>query len=167
MGNTSPGLIPAFLEGDHPHTHGEYEENELHPSEIAGSPPYTWGIRNGIWFITASFRITPIHMGNTSSAFLMVTVPGDHPHTHGEYRWGICISLQAQGSPPYTWGIPFCDNCQSFTRGITPIHMGNTLSSLPNQLVQWDHPHTHGEYWFIHKPSWTASGSPPYTWGIQ
>ena len=65
MGNTSPGLIPAFLEGDHPHTHGEYEENELHPSEIAGSPPYTWGILISSAKAVIGVRITPIHMGNT------------------------------------------------------------------------------------------------------
>ena len=49
---------------------------------------------------------------------------------------------------------------------ITPIHMGNTKRLSTTLKLNWDHPHTHGEYGIIANNFTREAGSPPYTWGI-
>ena len=44
---------------------------------------------------------------------------------------GNCyVTLLGLGSPPYTWGIPDELTAGAYTNGITPIYMGNTLSTF-------------------------------------
>ena len=131
---------------DHPHIHGEYRLKIVIAHKTQGSPPYTWGIPRCTSLPSASRRITPIYMGNTSHYHGAKRTSEDHPHIHGEYSSFLTAATSMPGSPPYTWGIRFYFYNFDYSLGITPIYMGNTrlVAAKLNRLE--DHPHIHGEY---------------------
>ena len=50
---------------DHPHIHGEYEQQLTMAQAAGGSPPHTWGIQKRNMAVAERMRITPTYMGNT------------------------------------------------------------------------------------------------------
>ena len=89
--------------------------------------------------------ITPIYMGSTLKILHFWPGCGDHPHIHGEHPQVMAQMLQAQGSPPYTWGA--------------------RSATLNRDSPLEDHPHIHGEHPTITLRRSAMVGSPPYTWG--
>ena len=86
-------------------------------------------------------------MGSTVTHFVVVKLPQDHPHIHGEHLAISVVVINPGGSPPYTWGAQEFVPLWRINRGITPIYMGST-DALIYSPVDW-------------------LGSPPYTWGAQ
>ena len=70
--------------------------------------------------------ITPIYMGSTEFGRHQVSVPGDHPHIHGEHNNFYFAFNNPKGSPPYTWGALVTTITNVDYERITPIYMGST-----------------------------------------
>ncbi len=70
--------------------------------------------------------ITPIYMGSTDTALMLLVSIEDHPHIHGEHSRSCSLIIATMGSPPYTWGAPILDRRTVGTMRITPIYMGST-----------------------------------------
>ncbi len=65
-------------------------------------------------------------MGSTVTHFVVVKLPQDHPHIHGEHLAISVVVINPGGSPPYTWGA---------------------LQAPYGSIVALeDHPHIHGEH---------------------
>ena len=110
--------------------------------------------------------MSPMYMGNTRLCEVAEPSSGDHPHTHGEYRYSWSAVRSSKGSPPYTWGIRTLPSWIRIPSRITPTYMGNTFTYQLARLELWDHPHIHGEYPRLCMALVTYTGSPPHTWGI-
>src|SRR6266436_3808672 len=55
--------------------------------------------------------------------------PSVHPHARGEYGSDPLSVVQADGSPPRTWGIPEEKSRREHLKRFTPTHVGNTLEN--------------------------------------
>ena len=106
MGSTSLNGFDRSLSWDHPHIHGEHLQVAVAIVGLTGSPPYTWGARQGSTGISVPTGITPIYMGSTVSPYLIPQIWQDHPHIHGEHHSKHGQTCKTTGSPPYTWGAP-------------------------------------------------------------
>ena len=76
-------------------------------SPFIGSPPRVWGIHFASPRMLFEIRFTPTRVGNTTvrvRTWRRFTV---HPHACGEYICCYPRFMQAAGSPPRVWGIPF------------------------------------------------------------
>ena len=166
MGNTETNETATNALEDHPHIHGEYKVHQHVVYLRSGSPPHTWGIQYGQYFIWYQSRITPTYMGNTIDTDSTRRCIQDHPHIHGEYKMlTTCIKL-SRGSPPHTWGI-LTNGMRSLEAiRITPTYMGNTNGDVILSKRDQDHPHIHGEYQVSAQFIKNRQGSPPHTWGI-
>ena len=149
MGNTARHTILHTCTQDHPHIHGEYREPLSSLDHQTGSPPHTWGTHHLPLFRVVKSRITPIYMGNTRLPFRRHGCKRDHPHIHGEHFLQYFNNFLVLGSPPYTWGTLCSWLWQAAQIGITPIYMGNTDGVVDIDVKLEDHPHIHGEHYFI------------------
>ena len=66
MGSTHKQSMLPCAYRDHPHIHGEHTNDFSLPSQLKGSPPYTWGAHLVQADVHNFVRITPIYMGSTS-----------------------------------------------------------------------------------------------------
>ena len=104
-------------------------------------------------------------MGNTSLITSGLKISEDHPHIHGEHILLMSCEQQNLGSPPHTWGTQFLLPQFDLEARITPTYMGNTALLKPQQIFFVDHPHIHGEHFFLTSSLLLFIGSPPHTWG--
>ena len=106
-------------------------------------------------------------MVSTVTHFVVVKLPQDHPHIHGEHPNVPVVFFNFVGSPPYTWGALFGGFDTLSKVGITPIYMGSTVRCDYFPIWSEDHPHIHGEHANCVPPVRWPVGSPPYTWGAH
>ena len=131
VGNTQ--MFSAIFNRDknHPHTCGEYGGRKQGQLQAEESPPHMWGIRVFLARFSQKNRITPTHVGNTHQLKDMRAIPGNHPHTCGEYPYTTGFPLLTAESPPHMWGIHSGYAAKYGTSRITPTHVGNTLGENP------------------------------------
>ena len=65
MGSTALNDDNVDMDEDHPHIHGEHEQDYDRKADQTGSPPYTWGAHGFFLLSYIAGRITPIYMGST------------------------------------------------------------------------------------------------------
>ena len=90
-------------------------------------------------------RFTPMHMGTTRMAIVVMSPPTVHPHAHGDNFFQYGTGATAFGSPPCTWGQLLLRPAACGRYRFTPMHMGTTES--------------------MRSLSDNHRGSPPCTWG--
>ena len=151
----------------HPHTRGEYQENDMATDTPRGSPPHAWGILVHVTPIRLRPRFTPTRVGNTRSPLAIRCYRSVHPHTRGEYASRSPPKTMPAGSPPHAWGIPEGDGAPFFIARFTPTRVGNTTSASNTKPGSTVHPHTRGEYPAILNEWGLGDGSPPHAWGIR
>ncbi len=187
MGNTEHP--PQFFgrHAVHPHTSGEYKPLIVRCSTHFGSSPHKWGIRRFGPRARSSCRFIPTQVGNTCTCELAEgasavhphtsgeydTCDNDslfsrvHPHTSGEYRCGTCVANSQLGSSPHKWGILLKVLAHALCTRFIPTQVGNTALVTGYSVRDTVHPHTSGEYVFLHCSCITTSGSSPHKWGIR
>ena len=74
MGNTLEFTDDDMENMNHPHIHGEHEDELTVHGGITGSPPHTWGTPSSLIIANAPIRITPTYMGNTQHLLLHLIV---------------------------------------------------------------------------------------------
>ena len=121
------GQFLLYLNQDHPRIRGEYIVGRMGKNLYGGSPPHTRGIHKRIHAVDCRCGITPAYAGNTGNEMQPSTGGVDHPRIRGEYKKQLTDSLELQGSPPHTRGIPFTSNTLKGKSGITPAYAGNTV----------------------------------------
>ena len=148
VGNTKWLGVESLALAVHPHTRGEYQENDMATDTPRGSPPHAWGILVHVTPMRLRPRFTPTRVGNTRSPLaircyrsvhphtrgeyfrnphVMVYYPV-HPHTRGEYTFDLCFVRGCPGSPPHAWGILRSERESRRWRRFTPTRVGNTES---------------------------------------
>src|SRR5207249_4436987 len=88
----------------HPHARGEISKRMPRLALTAGSPPRTWGNRDGLAAGQMPGRFTPTHVGKSIMGIVRVHHYAVHPHARGEIDLAQKVYQPALGSPPRTWG---------------------------------------------------------------
>ena len=80
------------------------------------------------WKVFQSDRITPAHVGKSTSCYSCGYVSEDHPRTCGEKFISLVIKENALGSPPHMRGKGLNDIAAILYARITPAHAGKSKS---------------------------------------
>ena len=89
---------------DHPYIRGEHSEVDSVADLSQGSSLHTWGTRDISMLSTASLRIIPTYVGNTTSFTNDSNVYMDHPYIRGEHPPAFVYIYILTGSSLHTWG---------------------------------------------------------------
>ena len=152
---------------DHLHIRGEYQEIGLCFLHNPGSPPHTWRIQYGGNTIDNINGITSTYVENTGSSSAYVRLYEDHLHIRGEYDISKRHYGGLSGSPPHTWRIQKWRKNNLKSTRITSTYVENTVILTETKILERDHLHIRGEYWFCRNKVIQDLGSPPHTWRIQ
>ena len=106
--NTQTVAKAEWLDEDHLHMCGEYQDQHHLNMHLPGSPPHVWRILSSIFSILESNR--------------------DHLHMCGEYTLHKRTKSIKIGSPPHVWRILFSENKDSGKYGITSTCVENTVN---------------------------------------
>ena len=91
-------------------------------------------------------RIIPACAGTTSSTTGARSRSRDHPRMRGDHDWALMTGALALGSSPHARG-PHIGPYRALQRaGIIPACAGTTLSPLPRQSCNRDHPRMRGDH---------------------
>ena len=166
VGNTVSRALSRISWAVHPHTSGEYEYDSFPARPPSGSSPHKWGILINATEFEALLRFIPTQVGNTTTSFSSRASSAVHPHTSGEYFFGLKYPNKVFGSSPHKWGIRYNDPKNRSCNRFIPTQVGNTTTSFSSRASSAVHPHTSGEYELMDKGLYDASGSSPHKWGI-
>src|SRR5947209_2271089 len=90
----------------HPHARGDNGLADGGVVDFYGSPPRTWGQRQGSCGPGGERRFTPTHVGTTGAHGSTPWVGTVHPHARGDNSGLTPRHVGVNGSPPRTWGQP-------------------------------------------------------------
>ena len=134
---------------------------------MQGSPPHTWRILNDDAIGALGLRITSTYVENTNRFSSSGILPWDHLHIRGEYKIFKFRWIRKMGSPPHTWRILIWMIFTAVKARITSTYVENTVILTETKILERDHLHIRGEYWFCRNKVIQDLGSPPHTWRIQ
>ena len=165
MGTTATPDSATLWPTVHPHAHGD---NWWFPSlemDQRGSPPCTWGQRDGGSRCGCHDRFTPMHMGTTRLSRVFPCGLSVHPHAHGDNGFRHLIALAFGGSPPCTWGQRRRSPRSPRPAAVHPHAHGDNGTARRRSSPATVHPHAHGDNQSSCSSAQGQTGSPPCTWG--
>ena len=130
---------------DHPRTCGEKAFWLTATAVTLGSPPHMRGKDAQYTAKTCETGITPAHAGKSYHCFARRALYPDHPRTCGEKVRASTLKNRHAGSPPHMRGKEEADPARGAARGITPAHVGKSITLALCPDVLRDHPRTCGE----------------------
>ena len=160
-GNTLPASLLMCSNRDHPRACGEHEHRAVTPPVTQGSSPRLRGTPQCRLSRPLSIGIIPALAGNTTGCVVWATYPWDHPRACGEHFPVGQPERGRQGSSPRLRGTHGCRPTSAVRRGIIPALAGNTKSTSPIALHNWDHPRACGEHVTIPADAILTAGSSP------
>ena len=158
---------PSARKAVHPHIRGVFFRLSTPAKPSPGPSPHTWGFLSVTVETESKARSIPTYVG-FSPAFLPVGGRWSvHPHIRGVFVPSFSHATRKVGPSPHTWGFRLGLLDYSVPDRSIPTYVGFSPRRHCMQSGLPVHPHIRGVFNTTHRPSSSACGPSPHTWGFR
>ena len=117
----------------HPHKRGDINISVDTLTDIAGSPPLTWGHRLILAWRPPPVGLTPTNVGTSHACLQRAPVVTAHPHKRGDIMPTCVCIISWYGSPPQTWGHQRRLCSDLLLPRLTPTNVGTSYATAASR----------------------------------